>query len=77
MPKDLQYFINAQKDEGRRSAALADKGDATRRTMLRVYAAYEETEHVVTTALAIAEWSARSAAGYADRLASLPSGRVT
>ena len=43
VPKDLQYFINAQKDEGRRPAALADEGDATRRVMLRVYAAYEDT----------------------------------
>jgi DNA helicase-2/ATP-dependent DNA helicase PcrA len=41
-PKDLQYFINAQKDEGRRPAALADEGDPTRRMMIRVYAAYEE-----------------------------------
>ncbi len=41
-PKDLQYFINAQKDEGRRPAALSDDGDATRRVMIRVYAAYED-----------------------------------
>ena len=42
VPKDLQYFINAQKDEGRRPAALADEGDATRRVMIKVYAAYED-----------------------------------
>jgi ATP-dependent DNA helicase UvrD/PcrA len=41
-PKDLQYFINAQKDEGRRPGALADEGDPTRRMMIRVYAAYED-----------------------------------
>ena len=41
-PKDMQYFINAQKDEGRRPAALADEGDPTRRTMIKVYAAYED-----------------------------------
>jgi len=41
-PKDLQYFINAQKDEGRRPAALADEGDPTRRMMIKVYAAYED-----------------------------------
>ena len=42
VPKDLQYFINAQKDEGRRPAALADEGDGTRRVMIKVYAAYED-----------------------------------
>jgi DNA helicase II / ATP-dependent DNA helicase PcrA len=42
VPKDLQYFINGQKDEGRRPKALADDGDPTRRTMIRVYAAYED-----------------------------------
>jgi DNA helicase II / ATP-dependent DNA helicase PcrA len=42
VPKDLQYFINAQKDEGRRPAALADDGDGTRRVMIKVYAAYED-----------------------------------
>jgi len=42
VPKDLQYFINAQKDEGRRPAALSDDGDGTRRVMIRVYAAYED-----------------------------------
>ena len=41
-PKDMQYFINAQKDEGRRPASLSDDGDPTRRTMIRVYTAYEE-----------------------------------
>jgi DNA helicase-2/ATP-dependent DNA helicase PcrA len=43
VPRDLQYFINAQKDEGRRPAALSDDGDGTRRVMIKVYAAYEET----------------------------------
>ena len=42
VPKDLQYFINAQKDEGRRPAALSDDGDGTRRVMIKVYAAYED-----------------------------------
>ena len=45
VPKDLQYFINAQKDDGRRPAALADDGDATRRMMIKVYAAYEDACH--------------------------------
>jgi DNA helicase II / ATP-dependent DNA helicase PcrA len=42
VPRELQWFINAQKDEGRRPAALADDGDATRRQMLKIYAAYED-----------------------------------
>jgi DNA helicase II / ATP-dependent DNA helicase PcrA len=42
VPRELQYFINAQKDEGRRPAALADEGDQTRQMMIRVYAAYED-----------------------------------
>jgi DNA helicase-2/ATP-dependent DNA helicase PcrA len=42
VPKDLQYFINAQKDEGRRPQALSDDGDGTRRVMIKVYAAYED-----------------------------------
>ncbi len=42
VPKDLQYFINGQKDEGRRPKALSDDGDQTRRTMIRVYQAYED-----------------------------------
>ena len=42
VPRDLQYFINAQKDEGRRPAALSADGDATRQVMIKVYAAYED-----------------------------------
>jgi DNA helicase-2/ATP-dependent DNA helicase PcrA len=42
VPKEIQYFINAQKDEGRRPKALGDDGDPTRRTMIRVYQAYED-----------------------------------
>jgi len=42
VPKDLQYFINAQKDEGRRPSALKDDGDQTRQVMIKVYAAYED-----------------------------------
>jgi DNA helicase II / ATP-dependent DNA helicase PcrA len=42
VPKDLQYFINAQKDEGRRPKSLGDDGDPTRRTMIKVYSAYED-----------------------------------
>jgi DNA helicase-2/ATP-dependent DNA helicase PcrA len=42
VPRELQWFINGQKDEGHRPAALTDQGDATRRVMLKVYAAYED-----------------------------------
>jgi len=42
VPRDLQWFINGQKDEGHRPGALADDGDATRRQMLRIYTAYED-----------------------------------
>ena len=42
VPKDVQYFINARKDEGLRPAQLAADDDATRRVLIRVYAAYED-----------------------------------
>lgn len=41
-PKQLQWFINARKDEGQRPADIDDQGDPTVRQMLRVYSAYEE-----------------------------------
>src|SRR5882724_676805 len=42
VPKDVQYFINARKDEGLRPALLQDEGDATRRMMIRIYASYQD-----------------------------------
>jgi DNA helicase-2/ATP-dependent DNA helicase PcrA len=42
VPKDVQYFINKEKDEGRRPAHLSDDGDPTRRQMLKIYAQYED-----------------------------------
>jgi DNA helicase-2/ATP-dependent DNA helicase PcrA len=42
VPKDVQYFINKEKDEGRRPHHLADEGDPTRRQMLKIYAQYED-----------------------------------
>jgi len=43
-PKQAQWFINAQKDEGLRARHVdAPEGDLYAKTMLRVYAAYEET----------------------------------
>jgi DNA helicase II / ATP-dependent DNA helicase PcrA len=42
IPREVQWFINAQKDEGLRPKALADRGDETRRQLIRIYGAYEE-----------------------------------
>jgi DNA helicase II / ATP-dependent DNA helicase PcrA len=42
IPREIQWFINAQKDEGLRSKHLKDEGDATRRQLIRIYHAYEE-----------------------------------
>ena len=42
IPREVQWFINSNKDEGRRPARLADGGDPTRRELINLYAAYEE-----------------------------------
>ena len=42
VPREVQWFINSRKDEGRRPAQLADRNDPTRRELIRLYAAYEE-----------------------------------
>jgi DNA helicase-2/ATP-dependent DNA helicase PcrA len=39
-PKELQWFINAQKDEGLRPEHLDDEGNAGRRQMIALYSAY-------------------------------------
>jgi len=41
-PKQVQYFINGHKDEGRRAAHIDTHGDLFHQTMLRIYRAYEE-----------------------------------
>ncbi len=41
-PKQIQWFINAQKDEGKRARHQLDTGDLFQRQMLAVYRAYEE-----------------------------------
>lgn len=41
-PRKVQWFINQAKDEGRRPAHIEHHGDPYLKTMLRVYAAYEE-----------------------------------
>jgi DNA helicase-2/ATP-dependent DNA helicase PcrA len=42
VPKEVVWFINAQKDEGLRPAQLRDEGDPTRRQMIKLYEAYQE-----------------------------------
>jgi DNA helicase II / ATP-dependent DNA helicase PcrA len=42
VPKEIQWFINAQKDEGLRPADLHDEGNAGRRQMIDLYARYEK-----------------------------------
>ncbi|MSS75757.1 MAG: DNA helicase II [Methyloglobulus sp.] len=41
-PKQIQWFINAQKDEGKRARHQLETGDVFQRQMLAVYKAYEE-----------------------------------
>jgi DNA helicase II / ATP-dependent DNA helicase PcrA len=41
-PKQIQWFINAQKDEGKRARHQLETGDVFQRQMLAVYRAYEE-----------------------------------
>jgi len=42
VPREIQWFINAQKDEGLRPKHIKDDGDPTRRQLIRVYQAYED-----------------------------------
>ncbi len=41
-PKEVQWFINAQKDEGRRPANVDDEGNVGRRQLIDLYARYEK-----------------------------------
>jgi ATP-dependent DNA helicase UvrD/PcrA len=41
VPREIQYFINSNKDEGLRPAQLKDNGDPTRRMFIRLYKDYE------------------------------------
>ncbi|MBT8447098.1 MAG: DNA helicase II, partial [Gammaproteobacteria bacterium] len=41
-PREMQWFINARKDEGLRPAHIDDGGDQTLRTMIDIYRAYED-----------------------------------
>ena len=42
VPKEVAWFINAQKDEGLRPKDLSDEGNAGRRQMIDLYARYEK-----------------------------------
>jgi len=42
VPRDIQYFINQNKDEGLRPKALKDGNDPTRQQLIRLYQDYEE-----------------------------------
>jgi DNA helicase-2/ATP-dependent DNA helicase PcrA len=42
VPKEIQWFINAQKDEGLRPKDLRDEGNAGRRQMIELYERYEQ-----------------------------------
>ncbi len=41
VPREIQWFINARKDDGARPKDLKDGNDPTRRQLIRVYAEYE------------------------------------
>ncbi|HTT02348.1 MAG TPA: DNA helicase II [Steroidobacteraceae bacterium] len=43
VPREVQWFINSNKDEGRRPKDLKDGNDATRRQLIALYAEYEAT----------------------------------
>jgi DNA helicase-2/ATP-dependent DNA helicase PcrA len=45
IPREVQWFINNNKDEGRRPQHLKDGNDPTRAQMIKLYAAYEATCH--------------------------------
>ena len=43
VPREVAWFINAQKDEGLRPQHLKDDGDPTRHQLIKLYATYEDT----------------------------------
>ncbi len=42
VPREIQWFINNQKDEGRRPDQLRDEGDSNRRQMIHLYRVYQD-----------------------------------
>jgi DNA helicase II / ATP-dependent DNA helicase PcrA len=45
IPREILWFINAQKDEGHRPKHIKDDGDPTRRQLIKIYQAYEDACH--------------------------------
>ncbi len=45
VPKEVTWFINAQKDEGLRPKDLKSEGDPTRDQLIRLYAAYQDASN--------------------------------
>jgi DNA helicase-2/ATP-dependent DNA helicase PcrA len=43
VPREIQWFIDNQKDEGRRPEQLRDEGDANRRQMIHLYRVYQDS----------------------------------
>ncbi len=43
VPREIQWFINSNKDEGRRPGGLKDGNDPTRRQLIQLYKDYEES----------------------------------
>ena len=42
IPREVQWFINSNKDEGHRPSSLKDGNDPTRHQLIKLYALYEE-----------------------------------
>jgi DNA helicase II / ATP-dependent DNA helicase PcrA len=42
VPREVQGFINSNKDEGRRSKSLSDRNDPTRKQLIQLYKLYED-----------------------------------
>jgi len=43
VPREIQYFINKQKDEGLRPDGIDDRSDQNRRQLIQLYRLYQET----------------------------------
>jgi len=43
VPREVQWFINSNKDEGHRPSSLKDNNDPTRHQLIKLYAEYEAT----------------------------------
>src|SRR6186713_1891718 len=41
VPREIQWFINHNKDEGQRPPVMKDAGDPTRKQLIKIYAEYE------------------------------------